>query len=389
MPADARADLDEVALSGLAAEAAADAVDPPPMEQTTAARRDLDRVALAAMASTLRAALVGSGPTAARRSAEEVADRLGAAPRHRWLVRRWLAALASEGLLDRNPAGAYARLRPVPDAPSLADACAGLGYPAELARFFAAANEQLPRLVRDEVLVQELLFPDGGFTTAETAYRRNLVNRYLNAAVRTVLQHTAARPLRVLELGAGVGGTTVDVVPALNGTDVDYLFTDVSTFFLTAARERFAGHPWMRFALLDMNAEPSRGGLADGTAYDVILAANVLHNAHHVGDVLRRLHGAVTDGGLLVFIESCREHHQLLTSMHFLMSPRPGQPAAGERDRRAGEDRIFLTAAEWRTELRAAGLRPLFTLPPPDHPLSVLEQQLFVARRDPPATGPR
>lgn len=212
-------------------------------------------------------------------------------------------------------------------------------------------------------------------------------NRYLNAAIRAVLQHTAARPLRVLELGAGVGGTTVDVVPVLDGTDVDHLFTDVSTFFLTAARQRFAGHRWMRFGLLDMNAQPAGDGLADGTAYDVILAADVLHNAHHVGDVLRRLHGAVADGGLLVVVESCREHPQLLTSMHLLMSPRPGQPAAGERDRRAGEDRIFRSAAEWRTELRRAGLRPLFTLPPPDHPLSVLEQQLIVARREPPATG--
>ena len=38
-------------------------------------------------------------------------------------------------------------------------------------------------------------------------------------------------PLRILEVGAGVGGTSTAVLELLEGTDTQYLFTDVSTFF--------------------------------------------------------------------------------------------------------------------------------------------------------------
>ena len=42
----------------------------------------------------------------------------------------------------------------------------------------------------------------------------------------------------------------------------------------------------------------------------------------------------------------------------------------------------FLTDDEWTDELRAAGLRPAVTLPRPGHPLTLLEQRLFVAIKE-------
>ena len=69
----------------------------------------------------------------------------------------------------------------------------------------------------------------------------------------------AAR-LRVLEIGAGTGGTTTYVLPLLPGDRVEYTFTDLSPLFLERAAEQFAAYPFMRRALLDIERDPALAG---------------------------------------------------------------------------------------------------------------------------------
>ncbi|REE95068.1 methyltransferase [Thermomonospora umbrina] len=344
----------------------------------------LDEAALAAMAVTLRPS--GLTRPGVRCSAHEVAEALGVAERHRWILRRWLQALVENGLLSHDD-GLYHGLRKVRREEAV-EAGRGLeaegqeiGYPEETTRFLLAATARLPELLRDEVPLQALLFDGDDTGAADGAYRENTVNRYLNAGVGEVLRRAAAerqRPLRVLEMGAGVGGTTVDALRALDGHEIDYLYTDVSRYFLSLGRERFADRPGVRFGLFDINQDPD---LEPGSR-DVLLSANVLHNARHVGKTIARLGGLLAPGGLFVFVETCREMPAILASMQFLMSPKAGGERLDPADRRAAEDRVFLTREEWSAELRAAGLRPLFTLPPDDHPLAAIGLHLFVARRE-------
>jgi SAM-dependent methyltransferase len=349
------------------------------------ARRQLDVAALLAMAATVYE--LGGLPPGTARTATEVAEAMGIAARHRWIVRCWLEVLTAEQLLVCSRDGRYQDLRATIQeehaaATALDGARAVLGYPAEYTRFFREINENLPGLLRDEVLPQALFFPDGDITTALGFYQDNTVTRYLNAAMAEVVHQAAgerAGALRALELGAGVGGTTATVLASLVDRKVDYLFTDVSRFFLNAGRERFGGFPGLRYALVDINGELPGQGMPEGKT-DVVIAANVIHNAHHVGRVLASLSRLLAPGGLLVISESCREYYEYLLSVWFLASARPGQPAVDRTDVRAGSDRILLTRQEWLTQLHAAGLRPLFDLPHlDDGPLAALAQHLFVA----------
>ncbi|MEU3271215.1 class I SAM-dependent methyltransferase [Saccharomonospora sp. NPDC006951] len=360
------------------ADAAIDGVD---TSALPAAMRRLDEAALPAMARAVgRGGLFRPG---VRHSGDQVANRLRAAERHRWLLRRWLTVLCDEGWLHRDQdTGFLHDLTPVSRtevetaAAIVPHAAEMLGYPREMGDFFAAALATLPRLLTDDIALQTLLFPDGDLTTADGAYRDNVINRYLNAAAAAILRAEAAARvpgrLRVLELGAGVGGTTAAVIDALAGSDVDYLFTDVSRFFLDAGRQRFGDR--LRYAIADINTGPLPG------PFDVVLAANVLHNAVHVGHLLDRLKTVLAPGGLLVVIESCREHYQALTSMQFLMSPREGAARPGTGDIRAGTDRIFLTRNEWLGLLAVHGYRPELDLPDPGGPLSALAQHVFAVR---------
>lgn len=350
------------------------------VDRFRSARRDMDLFGLRAMLAALQPFLSDTEI----RSVDDIATRMRFAPRHRWLLRQWLQALASDGGVEGDVERGYRYVRPVP-APtrrSLVEVCADLGYSRPLATFLQATDDKLTELAQGAMQVQELLFPNGDMATAEAAYRDNISSRYLNlAAGRAVADLVDGlrgdrSPVRVLELGAGIGGTTDDVTAALSGLPVEYHFTDVSTFFLAAAKQRFAHYPWMRYGIVDMNAD-----LGNQPRYDIVIAANVLHNAYDIAVTLGQLHDLLNPGGAVVIIETCHAHCEQLTSVHFLMSPREDQPHAGLTDVRAGTDRIFLTEHEWRNELAAAGLTPELVLPEADHPVAMLDQRVFVAVR--------
>ncbi|MBE1533057.1 methyltransferase [Actinomadura algeriensis] len=326
--------------------------------------RRLDEAALRAIADAVRPVRDAGSPDA-------IADALGVADRHRWILRRWLA------VLDRAdvPAG---------DIGTLVEDGRAIGYPPETTRFMLAAMGRLPELLRDDLPLQALLFEDAD--TADGAYRENTVNRYLNAAVAEVMRWALATvrpdgPLRVLEVGAGVGGTTADALAGLAGRDVDYLYTDVSRYFTSLGRRRFGDRPGVRFGLFDVNADLAAQDVEPASRH-VILAANVLHNARHLPRMLAGLRDLLVPGGLLVFVETGREMPALLASMQFLMSPPAGTERLAPEDPRAGTDRVFLTPAEWTNELHRAGLHPLLTLPHPNHPLQEAGVHLFTARRE-------
>lgn len=357
----------------------------------------LDNAALLATAHTLRPSGLAEG---ARLTVTEVCERLAVAPRHRWLVRRWLADLAAAGRVEQvtgpyHEATRWTGLADVDDR-ILRRACReldrarrGLGYPAALTRFMLTSVGRLPALLRDEVAVQAVLFPGGTIGTALGGYRDNVASQVTGAACAALMRRLAedardrgARPLTVLEVGAGVGGTTDDVLDALAGLPATFHFTDLSRFFVDAARERLAGRatpPQLRFALLDVDEDLGAQGFGAGSV-DVVLAANVLHNVRHVGHALAALRGMLAPGGRLALVEFCRDHPYMTISMAF-MAGRVGAEDGSFVDARQGRGRVFLTTPEWHTQLRAAGLVPEAELPGEHSPLAPLAQQLLVARR--------
>jgi len=366
---------------GTAARDAADAaVADVDVQRVIAVAEALDEIALASMAAALRA----SGLFAHEDDAHEPAEILKTArvkPDHHRLVRRWLTALCERGLLDLDPAGRCRNLRPGVDLDALwrrvGELADGLDYGAELIGFLRVSTTHLPELMRGELDARGLLFPEAGVETAEGAYKDNVLSRYVNRVVRAVIgrvaEHHTGGPLRVLEVGAGVGGTSAELIPELAGHRVDYLFTDLSRFFLTRAAERFADHPWVRYGLFDINTDYRDQGY-EPNSFEVVLCANVLHNAHDAGVVLDRFRELLVPGGWLVFIETTREHVQIMSSMEFLMSSRDYD------DVRRGRDRTFITREEWLGLLASAGAQTLACLPEPADPLAPLGQCVLAAR---------
>ncbi|MGO8964517.1 amino acid adenylation domain-containing protein [Mycobacterium sp.] len=350
---------------------------------------DLDTEKLLRFASEARAAALDSmcavlGAAAdpgERITVDELARRLSLPDRLRRLFRRWLDVLVDEGRVTMR-AGSSLELtehHELPDCTArwqqVRELGAAIDYGDDLLAYVGECIQNLPGLLAGTVDPLGLLFPEGTVDTATAAYRDNLISRYTNQLVVSGVaarasRATPQRPLRVLEVGAGVGGTSAGLVAALEPYDVRYTFTDVSNFFLARARRMFANHDFIDCRIFDINRPPAEHGFSP-CSFDVVVCANVLHNAVNIDDTLTMLDRLLAPGGSLVFIDSTAVNHPLMISMEFK------EGLHGFTDARAGKNSAFLTYAQWHGALGRSPFGEVQSFPPPDHPLAWLGQHVF------------
>lgn len=348
----------------------------------TALMAAADRVAMLAMASRLRADGLFATENA-RHSLDDIYQATQVARTHQRLLRRWLDALVGARALTRDAQGNYGDLM-ASDTTALDDAWQQVDsleqrtrYGSQTLDYIRACSDDLAGLLRGERDVRALLFPQGELSTAQAAYRDNVASRSMNAIAIAAITEFAVqcnRPLRLLEVGAGVAGTASELIPALAPYHPNYWFTDLSAFFLTEARQRFADYDGMHYGIFDMNLPAEPQGI-QANSMDVILCANVLHNARHAGEVLNRLSRVLTPGGILVFIEPVRRHnYPLLVSMEFFPE------LTGFTDLRADTDQTFFTREQWLDLLQQAGATLADCAPSAHSALATSGQGVFIAQ---------
>ncbi len=357
-------------------------------EALLAYARALDQAALAATLTMLRAAGLFAG--ASTHTADEVASALQAVPRHRRLVRRLLRAALEHGCLEHAahaPEGLAYRVtahgsaldldatwRAIEQLPERYDSPVVLDY-------FRASGTRLAALLRDEASALELLYPQGRADVSSSLNEQSLFNRWGNAVVAALAARASesvptTRRLRVLEVGAGLGGTTAAVLAAL-ARPCEYWFTDVSAYFLSAARTRFADVPGLRVLPYDLN-RPSREQGLTPNSFDLVIAGDVLHVARDVPGALADLRELLAPGGFLVALEMTRDHGQIMTSLELLNASEPDGP--GYTDERADRDQTFFTRADWLRLLAASQAAPVEVLPAESEAFAAIGLCVFAAR---------
>ena len=241
-------------------------------------------------------------------STDALAAQLRIAPRHQRLLGRLLEMLAEDGVVESTADGwRIARAPGMPQPEALAAAIRA-GYPqfdGEVA-LLERCGEQLGAVLGDKTDAIGLLFPAGSMTAVEKLTQGSPAACAYNALVRRAVESAAGptegRPLRVLEIGAGTGGTTSSVLPALPPQGVEYHFTDVSPLFLSRGQEKFAAYPFVRYRLLDIEADPAGQGFG-AHGFDIIIAANVLHATSDLRRTLANVRRLLAPSGQLILLE--------------------------------------------------------------------------------------
>ncbi|MCG8564898.1 MAG: AMP-binding protein, partial [Desulfobacterales bacterium] len=306
-------------------------------------------------------------------------------PVFRKLMGQWLAVLTEDRYLDLNQEKHFTCIAPLPQAPESA-----LWEPIKqrikhqpqasiLLDFFINCSRNHGAMLRGETQALELFFSDGSWEIPEVLYQHNPFAAYYNGIVRDVVKATSNSPdtpIRIIEVGAGTGGTAAAVLPVLPPDSTEYIYTDITPFFHDRAREKFKDYSFIRYATLDINHPPMAQGHPPHTA-DLVLAANVLHDASHVEKTLTHLATLLKPGGRLILLEGTRNIRLQMISVGFI------EGLSHYQDQRLETNLPLLSRTQWETCLKNTGFAPIAALPGDAAQAlgqAFFEQQVFIAR---------
>ena len=132
-----------------------------------------------------------------------------------------------------------------------------------------------------------------------------MTSHLLNFFSKLLEEKTSEGTLRILEVGAGFGGTTKRLAEMLEnfGHPVEYTFTDVSSLLVKEARKKFSNYPWMDFQVLNLERDPPA---SLQTKYDIVIGTNVVHATSSIVNSTTRLRSLLKKGGFIVLSEVTR-----------------------------------------------------------------------------------
>ncbi|MCG3178713.1 MAG: L-threonine 3-dehydrogenase [Phycisphaerae bacterium] len=316
---------------------------------------------------------------------ESLRQRLGVTDGHAKLWRRLLEIAAAEGIVALGADGrvAPADMKPPCNVDAVWRALVA-DHPAAAARLrlIDRCGRNLAGVLVGRVDPLELLFPGGDTAAAEGLYQDSPGMRQCNLLIQDLVARIlwAAPPrrtVRMLEIGAGTGGTTAYVLPAVaeaaRHCPVDYVFTDVSRHFLPHAEQRFRGYPFVRYQTLDIESDPISQGFAPG-GFDVVMAPLVLHATADLRATLANVRRVLAPGGVIVFTELTAP----LRWTDLVFGMLDGWWRFRDRDLRPAH--VTLPLDRWRTLLGEQGFTDIHEYVPPHSSDAMLDGVVLLAR---------
>lgn len=211
-----------------------------------------------------------------------------------------------------------------------------------------AISQNLESVVRGETQILEVMLQNNMLNRfyMDGAYAQRL-NTYI-AHVTRQLSHKHPRA-KFLEIGAGTGGTTRSILDSVGSAGYSsYTYTDISSGFFQKAAEKFSDHrDKMTFKVLNIENDVAAQSFQEG-AYDVIVAANVLHATRKLAETVRHARSLLKPGGYLVLMEITGDS----LAATYTMGALPGWWLGVDDGRRFNPG---VSVSEWDSLLKSTG----------------------------------
>lgn len=203
-------------------------------------------------------------------------------------------------------------------------------------------GENLKGILKGETDPVGLLYYKGSDIFQRALYVDNIMAEYLNRCISNIVKNfiensNTGRKIKILEIGAGIGATTEQIIKSIEGHDYEYYFTDVSKYFFPKAKKMFYGNEKIKFKEFDMDKNFLEQGIMQNS-YDIIISSYVLENAKKIKYTLENIKRMIVPGGIMLSSLPVQEDPWLLMSQSLMMS----KPEDDLRNKR-----LFLSSKEW------------------------------------------
>ena len=177
-----------------------------------------------------------------------------------------------------------------------------------------ACLRALPKILTAKQQATAVIFPNASMALVEAIYKDNEVSDLFNDLLGQVLERyiqerlaeNSSCQIRILEIGAGIGGTTGRLLPKLSpfkDTIQEYCYTDISQAFLIHAQKHFTPlAPYLKTQIFDVE-KPIAAQNIRADHYDVVIATNVLHATRNIRQTLRNAKAPLHKGGVMLLNE--------------------------------------------------------------------------------------
>lgn len=235
-------------------------------------------------------------------------------------------------------------------------------YERENLNFFSLCMLHAKDILLGKQAVTELLFPEGEWDIAKSLYNSNPRSQFHNTTIATIVSSFVQErqnegKVRILEIGAGIGGTTEPVLSKLdNNMNVSYQFTDLSKFFTSQAKQKFEAYEFMEYGIYNLDKEPQIQG-HEMESYDIIIAANVMHDAAYVNQSLRNVYNMLKPDGIMILLEVTKEFYTLMTTVELL------EGFSSYEDFRVENGSPLLDVEEWKRQIGESGFEQVYVFP--------------------------
>ena len=122
----------------------------------------------------------------------------------------------------------------------------------------------------------------------------------------TLLQNVdKTRPVRILEVGAGTGGTTKRELAAMASAGISaiYTFTDIGPSLVFKAKTTLKEYSWIQYGTFNLGKEVPE---AFRGRFDVVISTNYVHATTSRTNSCRRLRDTLVPGGIVVLSQITR-----------------------------------------------------------------------------------
>ncbi len=280
-----------------------------------------------------------------------------------------LAILCEEGVLELKD-GTYTCLDNEPDVETPAECLvsATRAFPGEGASFqwLARAHDGLVRFITGKLFSEEVMFPWGSFKLVEEVYNTSDVygfySRLAGRTIQRIVETQFNAPVTLLEVGAGTGNGTMNVLSQIDTGFERYIFTDVSKALMQLGRRRIKKlkHAFMEYRVLDISKDLTEQDVQAECA-DIVLAVNAIHATDEVVPALEISRRLLKPGGWFILSELSPPANSIYRYMELTFGLLPSY--ANYTDREMRPVAPIIRPDEWSAALKKAGFVAVETIP--------------------------